>query len=231
MIIAKNLRVGFLSGGCRNKSSPQSTHGFSPGGSFVSAGETGNKGSPKNSHGFGLGRRSFSAQPARRAALTVELILVLPVFLILLVAVVQFGLYHVRMQHVALASRIGAEQASQTSGLPSSGAVPQPIVDAVAAELQSAGITQFCIRLEHNVNVSPPAVLWYPSSGCPFCSGGGCTCCPSSPLSSPPYSGTNYVRLSVCVPLTQLMPNVLKVFGFDLTGKTTAFTTVFRYEL
>jgi hypothetical protein len=38
------------------------------------------------------------------------------------------------------------------------------------------------------------------------------------------------VRLSVCVPLTELMPNVLKVFGFDLTGQYTAFTTVYRYE-
>ncbi len=165
----------------------------------------------------------------RRGGLTVELIITLPIFLILLVAVVQFGLYHVRMQHVALASRIGAEQAAQTPNLSSYATVPPGVVSAVQAELQSAGITQFCIRLEHNVNGG--GVLWEPPGGCPFCSGGGCTCCPTSSLPSPPYSGTYYVRLSVCVPLTELMPNVLKVFGFDLTGKTTAFTTVFRYEL
>jgi hypothetical protein len=172
----------------------------------------------------GPGRR----RPARRAGLTVELILTLPIFLILLVAVVQFGLYHVRMQHVALASRIGAQQAAQTSNLSSYAIVPPGVVSAVAAELQAAGITKFCIRLEHNVGAG--GVLWEPAGGCPFCSGSGCTCCPSTPLTSPPYPGTSYVRLSVCVPLTELMPNVLKVFGFDLTGQYTAFTTVVRYE-
>lgn len=158
----------------------------------------------------------------RRGVLTVELILTLPVFLILLVAVVQFGLYHVRIQHVGLASRIGAEQAAQTPNLQSYLVVPPGVISAITAELQSAGITQFCIRLEHNVG-GPTTVLWHPSGGCPNC--------PNSSLSSPPYPGTSYVRVTVCVPLTELMPNVLKVFGFDLTGQTTGFTTVFRYEL
>lgn len=165
----------------------------------------------------------------RQGALTVELILTLPIFLIVLVAVVQFGLYYVRMQHVALASRIGAEQAAQTPGLSSYSSVPGGVVSAVTAQLQAAGIDEFCIRLEHNLGSG--AVLWEPAGGCPFCGAGGCTCCPSAPLPSSPYPGTNYVRLSICVPLTELMPNGLKVFGFDLTGKTTTFTMVFRYEL
>ena len=177
--------------------------------------------SPMGPKGASLGQR----RPARRAALTVELILTLPIFLILLVAVVQFGLYHVRMQHVALASRIGAQQAAQIANLQSYPSVPSQVTSAVGAHLQSVGINTFCIRLEHNDGVSPPnppVVLWEPLSGC-----SGCTI---SSLSSSPYSGTEYVRVSICVPLTELMPNVLKVFGFDLTGKHTAFTTVYRYE-
>lgn len=174
-------------------------------------------------------RSRLAVRSERRGALTVELVLTLPIFLILLVAIVQFGLYHVRMQHVALASRIGAEQAAQTSNLQSYSSVPSDVISAIGAELQTTGITQFCVRLEHNVGGST-MVLWYPSGGCSFCPTGGCTCCPTSSLSSSPYSGTEYVRLTVCVPLTQLMPNALKIFGFDLTGQTTAFTTVFRYE-
>ena len=163
----------------------------------------------------GPGRR----RPARRAVLTVELILTLPIFLILLVAVVQFGLYHVRMQHVALASRIGAQQAAQIANLQSYSFVPSQVTSAVGAHLQSVGINTFCIRLEHNDGGSTVVL---PS--------GGCSGCTISSLSSSPYLGTEYVRVSICVPLTELMPNVLKVFGFDLTGQYTAFTTVVRYE-
>ncbi len=171
----------------------------------------------------------LAVRSERRGALTVELVLTLPIFLILLVAIVQFGLYHVRMQHVALASRIGAKQAAQTPDLQSYSSVPGNVISAIGAELQTTGITQFCVRLAHNVG-STTVVLWDPPGGCPFCPTGGCTCCPTSPFSSSPYSGTKYVRLTVCVPLTELMPNVLKIFGFDLTGQTTAFTTVFQYE-
>ena len=134
-------------------------------------------------------------------------------------AVVQFGLYHVRMQHVALASRIGAQQTAQIANLQSYSFVPSQVTSAVGAHLQSVGINTFCIRLEHNDGGSTVVL---PS--------GGCSGCTISSLSSSPYSGTEYVRVSICVPLTELMPNVLKVFGFDLTGQYTAFTTVYRYE-
>ena len=46
--------------------------------------------------------------------IVLELILALPILIIAFLAVVQFGTFFVRMQQVALASRVGAEAASQT---------------------------------------------------------------------------------------------------------------------
>ena len=55
----------------------------------------------------------------RHGGVTLEFILALPVFLIAMFAVFQFALFFAGSQQVALASRVGAEAASQTE-LPNS---------------------------------------------------------------------------------------------------------------
>jgi hypothetical protein len=166
----------------------------------------------------------------RRGGLTVEMVLVVVVLAIVTVAVVQFGVFYANAQEVALAARVGGLEASQTPNLPVAGTVPANIVDAIRHQLESSNI-DFCeIRLEHNVIPPgppgpPPYVL--------ITSEPGCTCPPKTPLISPPFAGTEYVRLTVCVPLDQVFPKQISFFGtqlFDPT-KTYEHTTVFRYEL
>jgi hypothetical protein len=175
----------------------------------------------------------------RRGGITLEFILALPVLLIAMFAVFQFALFSVGSQQVALASRVGAEAASQIPlpnrrqyGIPPMlpcDKVPAYVVDAVLQQLRSAGIEPCCIILEHNANTfpSPPHADHYISPHQVFVTefSGGLSQRPDTPL--PPES----VRLTVCVGLSQLMPNCLSTFGFDIRDKTAQHTTVFRHEL
>ncbi len=162
----------------------------------------------------------------RRAAIVLEFVVVLPIMVIMLVGIVRFGVYYANMQQVALAARVGAEEASQTGGLPTSdgGAVPANVLIAVSQQLQTAGIDYCRIRLEHNVG-GDQVVLFSPSQG--TCQGG-----PDQKLggAAPPR---DYVRLTVTVALSEVMPDTIGCFCFNRTGprKTAFVTTVFRHEL
>ena len=98
-------------------------------------------------------RRSTPAQrPLRRGSLTVEMLLVVVVLAIVTVGIAQFGIFFADAQEVALAARVGAEEASQTAGLPTvPGPVPANIVSAIQHQLLSSQIQWSHIRLEHNV--------------------------------------------------------------------------------
>jgi len=173
--------------------------------------------------------RRRSSRRLRAGVVTLELILSLPAWLILLAAVVEFGLILVNQQQVALTSRVGAEEASQTLGLPETeGEVPGNVLDAIDQQLASTGISRCKVILEHNVvpaGPSPtpvPVTLWSPQPA-------GCDCGPPS-LDLLPEDRL-YVRVTVYVPLTELSPNLLKIFGFDISGKFLQQSTTFRYEL
>ena len=176
-------------------------------------------------------RSTGTQRRQRRGGLTVEMVLVVVVLAIVTVAVVQFGVFYANAQEVALAARVGGLEASQTPNLPVAGTVPANIVDAIRHQLESSNI-DFCeIRLEHNV--IPPGPPGPPPPYVLITSEPGCTCPPKTPLVSPPFAGTEYVRLTVCVPLDQVFPKQISFFGtqlFDPT-KTYEHTTVFRYEL
>ena len=162
---------------------------------------------------------------SRCGALVLELVVVLPILLILLLGVVQFGVFFANMQQVALASRVGALEASQTAALPTTDgvAVPQNVVEAIDRQLQTSGIAVCRVRLEHNVGGSRVALIW-PASGV-------CECEPNDHLADPPPG--DFVRLSICVELAELMPNCLGRLGVDLCSpsKVAHSTSVFRYEL
>lgn len=149
----------------------------------------------------------------------------LPVWLIVMGAVVQFGMLIGNRQQVALASRVGAEEASRTAGLPSTGEVSANIVGVVKHQLQSSGITQYKITLEYNLAGGTPITL----STCTLTPTGICN---SPALESPdPWPSGKYVRVTVHVPATELTPNILTFFGFDISERYIRNATTFRHEL
>lgn len=164
----------------------------------------------------------------RDGSVTLEFLLVLPVLLIVLLAAIEFGMFFANMQQVALACRVGAEVAAQTGGLPNAPAtVPTNITDAINQQLASSGISACRVYLEHNVPGTEQELV---TTFVP-----GCTCtAPPTPLPPQPPPATNYgrvsVRVTVCVPMTELAPNCLALCGFDLTGRCAKCSTTFRYE-
>jgi Flp pilus assembly protein TadG len=169
-------------------------------------------------------RRRFAPRPAcstRRAAVTLEFIVALPVLLIVLLAVVEFGMFFSGIQQVNLASRVGAEAASQSTSLPYAlTTVPPDVADPINQQLANAGISPCKIILEHNKSSLQTLTTPY---------GAGCDCDP--PATSLPVIAASSVRVTVCVPMSELAPNCLTMFGFDLAIRYAQCSTTFRYEL
>jgi len=147
----------------------------------------------------------------------VELLLNLPIWLVLVLAVVQFGQRSAAVQQVALASRVGAEEAAQTASLTSDDAVPGNVLAAIERELASCGLGCSKVILEHNVGGEPVLLI----------AGGGPGAPPPTPL---PVLG-HYVRVTVCVPPTGSIVNLLGKLGLDFGPRAMAQSTTFRYEL
>lgn len=173
-------------------------------------------------HGLTLPGR---ASARRRGAVTVELILGLPILLIGVFAIVEFGMFFARLEQVALACRVGAEEASQTSPMPGPGdPIPASVEMVILKQLENSCVQPCAIILEHNVSgPEQTSRTDYDNDGdfapdCPLC---------QEPISSLP---SNSVRVTVCVQLTELMPNCLAALGFDITGQTTQCSTVFGHE-
>ncbi len=150
--------------------------------------------------------------------MTLELILTVPIWLILLWAVVEWGQILSNDQQVALAARVGAEEASQTPDLDIAASVPANVLTAITQQLDSSNISWCKVILEHNLN-GPLEEL----------SEGPCDCDPPSTDLLP--TNREYVRVTVCVPLTELACNLLGVFGFDISDCIVQHSTTFRYEL
>ncbi len=160
----------------------------------------------------------------RHGSVTLELIVLLPVWLIVLGGPVQFGLLIGNRQQVALAARVGAEEASRTAGLQltSDGdPVPAPVVQVVEQQLASSGIELCGITLEHNLAGEPPITLRSGDCDCPTF---------GESATWPPPSGS-YVRVTVFVVSTELAPNVLRFFGWDISQRVLRNAVTFRHEL
>ncbi len=143
----------------------------------------------------------------------------LPVWLIALLAIIEYGQILSNLQQVSLASRVGAEEASQTLVLPTSpgGPVPANVLAAIDQQLASSGISRCRVILEHNVG-GPVTLVSGTCDGC-------------VPPATPLPVDREYVRVTVCVPLTELTPNLLALFGFDIADCTAQQSATFRYEL
>jgi hypothetical protein len=163
--------------------------------------------------------------PKRLGAVTLELIVSIPVWVIVLLALVQIALIMAASKHVEFASRLGAKLAAeiQRSGGPPDLGNFMTIKGEVDQYLLTAGYTASCtVILEHNA-------LGVPNPTQTF--GGGCNCGPTgpSPLPSMP-SGVESVRVTVCLPMDGNIPNCLSTFGFDMSDCTIQHSTVWRIE-
>jgi len=163
---------------------------------------------------------------SRGGAVTLEFIIALPVLLIILLAVVQFGMFFSGLQQVSLASRVGAEAAAQTdlSASETGDGIPADILNAINAQLASAGITACRIFVEHNVDGTDEDELQEPSTSTWTCTP------PATALPLDDAHGVYSVRVTVCVPMSELAPNCLSLFKFDISKRSTQCSTTFRYE-
>ena len=109
-------------------------------------------------------RRSSGLSRACRhgGTIAVELLLNLPIWLILLLATVEFGLLAANLQQVSLASRIGAEEASRIQSLSPEGEVPGGIQTAIQRTLAGAGVSCSNVILQHNVGGTPVTLVSAP---------------------------------------------------------------------
>jgi Flp pilus assembly protein TadG len=163
-------------------------------------------------------RQLLYQRRSRRAGVTLELILGLPVLVIVLLIVVELGLIMGNSKHVAAASREGAKLAAEAATLNpgNTAAVTAMIRVAIDRRLASAGLGNAATRgvtLRHTVG------------------GGGSATSGSCPDPVVPVLPNDAVRVTVCVEMTRLSPNLLSIFGFDLTGRVVRSTTTYDYEL
>lgn len=175
--------------------------------------------------------RKRDNRACRSGVITVELLLAFPILLIVLAAVIEFGLIYAVNQKVAYASRFGAKLASEEPrttlndfNLPAGGSRLRTAVNRFlsTAELPTGACT---VILEHNACLANQTQT--------DTDGSGCNCgAPAAPLPAgpPPAGNPEYVRVTVCVPLIGNVPDLVSSFGFSVAGFTIEHSTVFRYE-
>lgn len=173
-------------------------------------------------------RESRRLRAKRRAVITLELILALPIMIIFLFAVVEFGLILASAQQVSYASRFGAKLASEEprssiGGLgdfntASGGSRLRTEIDRF---LDTAGFaTGACrVTLQHNVSGIDNPLQTDPDDGCDC----------AMPMDNLPTM-REYVRVTVCVPFQGNIPDLLCGFGVSMEDCHLESTTTFRYE-
>lgn len=160
----------------------------------------------------------------RAGSVTLELILNLPIWMIFLLAAIQFGQLNSNLQQVALAGRIGAEEAAERAITGVETATPVEIIDVVTRQLQTAGVlgpteAPCDVILEHNVGGNAVELHAVAAT---------CTCEP--PANAVPGVGT-YTRVTVCVPFTSVAPNLLSGFCLDMSSRVVQSSTTYSHEL
>lgn len=170
-------------------------------------------------------RRFRGRAAARRGLLVIELILAFPVLFVLLLAIIEFGLILANLKHIEFASRVGAKVASEESAgtLPTAVTTVKGKVDKV---LSAIGIDSCQVILEHNV----------PDPGC--VSGGAsqtlgsCAKCstPSIALPSTTAVEGGAVRVTVCVELSEVTPDLLSSYGFSTANRAVIASTTYPYK-
>lgn len=172
--------------------------------------------------------------PKRSGVVVLELILTAPIFLMIMLAVVEVSLVYTVIEQTAFASRYAAKIASETSSgtidnlNADPGGTLKPNVDRV---LRVGGIPLGSCRviLQHNV-LTGGTVQEYKNPDTPVA---GCDCGPPS-STLPVVSGasaTDSVRATVCVKLDGNIPDFLSGLGFSIQNYVVEESTTYLYEL
>ncbi len=164
---------------------------------------------------------------SRRAIITLEAIIWIPILAILLAAVIEMGLLLTGSMHVAAASRLGAKLAAETTPLTpaNTAAVAMTIRGPIDDYFQNAGYGTTAsagVRLQHNIGAGGSAA----DGTCPAQTSPALPLPPSMAFPDRPYS----VRVVVCVDATTVTPNLLTTFGFDISSVTLELATTYPYE-
>jgi len=155
----------------------------------------------------------------RRGGAVLELLLALPVLIIGVLAIVEFGLLRANQQQLEYASRVGANIAVDD---------PNPTVtdidSAVRAHLQEAGIDTADANIRITLQENTTGATIETTAGTLNCTVAGSV--PAAP------AGQEFVRVTVCLDIveSQMTPNLLQTLGFDIAGWQMQQTTTLRYE-
>ena len=179
----------------------------------------------------------LSGGRVRGGVITLELILAFPILIIVLLAVVEFGLILAAGKHVEFSSRLGAKIAAESTATDIESLNQPPTVDDLKEQideyLATAGYTESCqVILEHNVMGASNPLQENPvaPADCP-CGPTGPTTLPSQfPEVGAPDTEFASVRVTVCLPMEGNIPNCLGTFGVDLEGCTIQHSTIWRFE-
>ena len=184
-----------------------------------------------------INRQKTEKPNARRSGVVVlELILTMPAFLMIMLAIIQISLIYVVIEQTAFASRYAAKIASETpSGtlddLDTDTAPLGALKANVDRVLQVGGIPLGSCRLilQHNV-LTGGTVREYDYPAIPVA---GCDCGPpSSTLPSVTDAvATDSVRTTVCVKLDGNIPDFLSGLGFSIQNYVVEESTTYLYEL
>lgn len=168
-------------------------------------------------------RRPVPEYPKRRGVIALEVLLLFPILVILVLAVVEFGLIMSAAKHVEFASRQGAKRAAETADLENFNdpSAMNNLKARVDRYLNTAGYTDSCqVILEHAApGIANPLQANPLSADCP--------CTPEGPDGPLPVGA---VRVTVCLPMVGNIPNCLSTFGFDITGCVIRQSVVWVYE-
>ncbi len=161
----------------------------------------------------------------KRGVVALELILVFPILMILLLAVVEFGLILAASNHVEAASRLGAKLAAEAANLDQFND-PNTLENLklrVDEYLNTAGYTDSCqVILENTVPGTTAPTQENPTMA---------SNCPCTPVIG--ATGTlpvRAVRVTVCLNMTGNVPNCLATFGFDISGRVIRHSVTWIYE-
>jgi uncharacterized membrane protein len=162
--------------------------------------------------------RSHAAR--RRGVYIWELVVVVPLILMLLLGVIEYGFVYINQRHLAMAARTGAKVAAEQAIFDINA-----IKDEVDRHLLSAGFASGSTEVVLQHNVGSPMTIVVSSLGAPV---GPYPTGPALPDATLLPEGC--VRVSVVVPFTLLTPDLLAAFGLSLSTQKAQQTTTLAYE-
>jgi len=155
---------------------------------------------------------------ARRGSAVLETILVLPLLVTGVFSIVEFSLLVNRQQHLVEACRNGAlvatRLAPETIAAAEKGVVPEAVRNAIEGRLSEANIREVEIKFTIDKTAHAEVAAAHVANGCRA---------EVAPLD-------RCVRVAITVPATELSPNLLGGFGFDITERDYSAAVVYPYE-